>query len=332
MIRNQLIYKNKDIILFNISAERLFQKKSSKIVGKNLNDISSANLSFINELVANQSSASGSLFLEKVLEISKKTYFVLISITTNFDESGNIENYIIVMKDITEVKRLEEQSKRNEKLTAMGELASGVAHEIRNPINAIGMIAQRLSKEFIPPENKEEYSSITNLLKNEVTRINKIITQFLNYAKPLEINKKSINIHEFFEDIHLLFLAQAEVKKINLELESSEDFHIQTDPDLLKQALMNIIQNGFDALKENGTLSLKYLIENENILIEIKDTGTGIPEEHHSKIFDLYFSAKKEGNGLGLSISQKIISQLGGNISFITKLNAGTTFKIILPL
>jgi two-component system sensor histidine kinase HydH len=327
-----VINKNKDIILFNISAEKLFQKKSSKIVGKNLDDISSANLSFINELVTNQSSSSGSLFLEKVLEISKKTYFVLISITTNFDESGNTENYTIVMKDITEVKRLEEQSKRNEKLTAMGELASGVAHEIRNPINAIGMIAQRLSKEFIPPENKEEYSSITNLLKNEVTRINKIITQFLNYAKPLEVNKTTIDSNIFFKDIHNLFITQADVKKINFNLESSENFYFHTDPDLLKQALMNIIQNGFDALGNNGSLSLSYLKENEYVIIEVKDNGIGIPDEYHSKVFDLYFSGKKEGNGLGLSISQKIISQLEGEISFKTKLNVGTTFKIILQL
>jgi len=327
-----VINKNKEIVLFNISAEKLFQKKSSKILGKTLNDISSANLSFINELIANQSTEADSIYLENALEISKMAYSVIISVTKNYDESGNIENYIIVIKDITDFKKLEEQSKRNEKLTAMGELASGVAHEIRNPINAIGMIAQRLSKEFNPQDNKEEYSSITNLLKNEVARINKITTQFLNYAKPLAVNKTSINSYEFFKDIHRLFVTQAETKKINFELESSENFFVHTDPDLLKQALMNIIQNGFDALRENGTLSLNYLKENEDMIIEIKDTGIGIPEEYHSKIFDLYFSTKKEGNGLGLSISQKIISQLGGNISFKTESGEGTTFKIKIPL
>jgi PAS domain S-box-containing protein len=326
-----VINKNNDIILFNISAEKLFQKKRSKVIGRNLNDISSANLSFVNELIMNQSSASGSLFIEKTLEISKKTHFVLISITTNFDETGNTENHIIVTKDITNVKNLEEQSKRNEKLTAMGELASGVAHEIRNPINAIGMIAQRLSKEFIPLENKEEYSSITNLLRNEVIRINKIITQFLNYAKPLEVNKTTIDSIKFFKDIYSLFITQAEAKKIKFKLESFDNFYFHTDPDLLKQALMNIIQNGFDALRDNGTLSLNFLKENGNVIIEIKDNGIGIPEEFHLKIFDLYFSGKKEGNGLGLSISQKIISQLGGDISFKTKLNEGTTFKLKIP-
>ena len=107
------------------------------------------------------------------------------------------DNFIIVINDITESRRLEEESKRREKLSAMGELASGVAHEIRNPINAIGMIAQRLDKEFKVENEKEEYHSITNLLRSEVTRINKIITQFLGYAKPLSLQLKKIRSKDF---------------------------------------------------------------------------------------------------------------------------------------
>ncbi len=95
----------------------------------------------------------------------------------------------------------------------MGELASGVAHEIRNPINAIGMIAQRLNKEFTPTENQDEYKKITELLRNEVNRINKIITQFLNYAKPLELKISQINCSGFFEEIYQLFIPQANQKK-----------------------------------------------------------------------------------------------------------------------
>jgi len=241
------------------------------------------------------------------------------------------QNYIIVIKDITSIKQLQEQSRRNEKLTAMGELASGVAHEIRNPINVIGMVAQRLLKEFNPDENREEYLSITSLLKDEVTRINKIITQFLQFAKPLSVSNEEVKTGDFIEGIFRSFIGQANQKKINFRIDNAGDYAVNTDPDLLKQVLLNIVQNSFDAVEENGEVSLNCRKTDRKIIIEVKDNGKGIPEEVQSKIFDLYFSTKKEGNGLGLSISQKIVNQLGGRLSFTSRRDEGTTFTIELP-
>jgi signal transduction histidine kinase len=243
----------------------------------------------------------------------------------------NLESYTIVAKDITEAKKLEEQRKRNEKLVAMGELASGVAHEIRNPINSIGMIAQRLAKEFAPSEGKEEYATITNLLKDEVNRINKIITQFLQYAKPIQLQKTSVDLGEFFRDIYQLFTDQAKQKQIDFVVNGDEKSIANIDPELIKQTLLNVIQNAFDAVKASGKVEINYFREYNNIVISVSDNGSGIPVENQSKIFDLYFTSKTDGNGLGLSISQKIISQHKGSIEF-TSSNLGTTFKIILPI
>jgi len=324
-----VVNKNKEIALFNIAAEKLFQKPGSKVIGKNLNDISSANFAFLNELLAGAN--SDSVFEERAVEISGKPYSIILSLTKNYDESGVPQNYIIVIKDITSIKQLQEQSRRNEKLTAMGELASGVAHEIRNPINVIGMVAQRLLKEFNPDENREEYLSITSLLKDEVTRINKIITQFLQFAKPLSVSNEEVKTGDFIEGIFRSFIGQANQKKINFRIDNAEDYAVNTDPDLLKQVLLNIVQNSFDAVEENGEVSLNCRKTDRKIIIEVKDNGKGIPEEVQSKIFDLYFSTKKEGNGLGLSISQKIVNQLGGRLSFTSRRDEGTTFTIELP-
>lgn len=324
-----VVNKNKEIALFNIAAEKLFQKPGGKVIGKNLNDISSANFAFLNELLAGAN--SDSVFEERAVEISGKPYSIILSLTKNYDESGVPQNYIIVIKDITSIKQLQEQSRRNEKLTAMGELASGVAHEIRNPINVIGMVAQRLLKEFNPDENREEYLSITSLLKDEVTRINKIITQFLQFAKPLSVSNEEVKTGDFIEGIFRSFIGQANQKKINFRIDNSEDYAVNTDPDLLKQVLLNIVQNSFDAVEENGEVSLNCRKTDRKIIIEVKDNGKGIPEEVQSKIFDLYFSTKKEGNGLGLSISQKIVNQLGGRLSFTSRRDEGTTFTIELP-
>ena len=248
------------------------------------------------------------------------------------DPEVNQISYTVVIKDMTETKRLEEEAKRNEKLSAMGELASGVAHEIRNPINAIGMIAQRLNKEFTTNSNQNEYSDITQLLRTEVNRINKIITQFLSYAKPIELNPKPVNIKTLFDEVYHLFEDQAKQKGISLIKSYSDSIIINVDHDLIKQSLMNIVQNAIDAVGYDGEVNLKYLKIKNDVIIEISDNGAGIPDEQQKKIFDLYFTTKKEGNGLGLSISQKIVSQHNGSISFTSTLNKGTTFRIILPL
>jgi PAS domain S-box-containing protein len=316
------------ITLFNKSAETLFNIKSEKVLGENITSFENSLLSFL-EIKENSKIVSN---FEKKIQLNGEEKYLEFSISLLNESETNQNNYTIVIKDSTETKRFEEEAKRNEKLSAMGELASGVAHEIRNPINAIGMIAQRLNKEFSPTANQNEYSDITQLLKTEVDRINKIITQFLSYAKPIGLNPKSVELKSFFEEIFLLFHDQAKQKEINFILLDSKSIHVNFDVDLVKQSLMNIIQNAFDAVKKGGEVTLQYSRIKNDLVIQISDNGIGIPSEQQKKIFDLYFTSKKEGNGLGLSISQKIISQHKGSILLSSEVNNGTTFKINLPM
>lgn len=318
-----VISKDLLISLFNRSAQKLFKIKDDEVVGKNLNELKE--FYFLNEILSSERST------ERFLNISGEDKYLLISSTTNYDEQNNIESYTLVFNDISEKKSLEENAKRKEKLSAMGELASGVAHEIRNPINAIGMIAQRLQKEFSPDANNNEYFSITNLLRSEVTRINNIIRQFLDYAKPLEIKEVKIDADEYFNQIYQLFRGQADKLGINFNLISKNSCIVKLDPELMKQAVMNLIQNAFDAVEINGKVQLDYICENDKLVIIISDNGRGIPESDKGKIFDLYYTSRKDGTGIGLSITHKIIEQHNGTITFESAVNAGTTFKIIIP-
>jgi len=320
--------KENFITLFNKSAEQLFNIDSNQVVVKN---ISAVQNNILNFLKLNESTKTDSYF-EKQIIINGEVKFLTFSISSLIVPDSNQQSFTIVIKDVTETKRLEEDAKRNEKLSAMGELASGVAHEIRNPINAIGMIAQRLNKEFSPTSNQNEYADITQLLKTEVNRINKIITQFLSYTKPIEINPKPVDLRLFFEEIFLLFNEQAKQKDIKLILQKGDLQNCIFDVDLIKQALMNIIQNAFDAVNKDGEVILQYHKIKNDLVIQVDDNGIGITTEQQKKIFDLYFTSKKDGNGLGLSISQKIISQHNGLISVSSEVNKGTTFKIILPI
>lgn len=316
-----------NISFINSSAERLFEIKFNKLTNKKLSDINKT----IEDLFLNKLRQKEQKYFEAELTIGSTNKIILCSIS-ELTQDVDRKEYIAVMKDITQAKALEEEAKRNEKLSAMGQLASGVAHEIRNPINAIGMIAQRLNKEFKPADNLEEYIKITELLRSEVNRINKIITQFLNYAKPLDLKLDYVNTKNFFEEIYQLFLPQAKQKNIKFIKQGEDNLTVRFDSDLIKQSLMNIIQNAFDAVGENGVVQLKYYKFDNTLTIEISDNGIGIPSEQQKKIFDLYFTTKKDGNGLGLSIAQKIIHQHNGTITFSSKQNQGTTFKLQLPV
>ncbi|HSD63080.1 MAG TPA: ATP-binding protein [Ignavibacteriaceae bacterium] len=319
-----IVINNESFIsLFNRSAQKLFKMKEDEVNGKNLNDLKS--LHFLTDILKSEKST------DRYVNIAGEEKYLSISSTTNYDEQNHIESYTIVLNDITEKKSMEENAKRNEKLTAMGELASGVAHEIRNPINAIGMIAQRLQKEFSPCENDTEFKSITALLRSEVTRINKIIQQFLNYAKPLEINIAELNADDYFTQVYNLFHAQADKRNLIFRMVTQNSGLVKLDPELMKQALMNIIQNAFDAVDEEGEINLIYNCEKNKLKILISDNGRGIPDSEKKKIFDLYYTSRNDGTGIGLSITQKIIEQHQGTITFESAVNKGTTFKIVLP-
>ncbi|WP_041294011.1 two-component system sensor histidine kinase NtrB [Ignavibacterium album] len=323
-----IVFNKQGIISFiNSSAEKLFNISAEDYLNKELYDLNnSVSETFLKKISLNENK---SFEFDISINNEIKTLFCSLSELT---EEKSDSNYIAVIRDITEVKILEEEARRNEKLSAMGELASGVAHEIRNPINAIGMIAQRLNKEFTPNENEQEYKKITGLLRSEVNRINKIITQFLNYAKPLELKISQIRCSDFFEEIYQLFIPQANQKNIKFIKQGDDNLMVRFDADLIKQSLMNIIQNAFDAVNEKGEVLLKYYQSGNHFIIEISDNGFGIPPELQKKIFDLYFTTKKDGNGLGLSIAQKIINQHNGTITISSKINQGTTFKISLPI
>ncbi|MBK7228135.1 MAG: hypothetical protein IPH97_04545 [Ignavibacteriales bacterium] len=223
-------------------------------MGKNFKSLSNGALNFVKDKI----SANIQNF-ENELKINGEQKYLSFTISSLEDPDTSQTKYSVVIKDLTDTKRLEEEAKRNEKLSAMGELASGVAHEIRNPINAIGMIAQRLNKEFNPNENENEYLDITQILRNEVNRINKIITQFLSYAKPIDVNLRPVDIKSYLSEVYKLFEVQAKQKLIVFILQGTESITINLDADLIKQSLMNILQNAFDATKIMARLFLSIL-------------------------------------------------------------------------
>ena len=153
----------------------------------------------------------------------------------------------------------------------------------------------------------------------------------MDYAKPLEVRAAEMDADEYFNQIYQLFHGQADRRDINFRMSTTNPCTIRLDPELMKQALMNLIQNAFDAVDEEGKIRLDYNCYDDKLEILISDNGKGIPEDEKKKIFDLYYTSRNDGTGIGLSITQKIIEQHGGTITFESTVNKGTIFRIVLP-
>jgi len=263
-------------------------------------------------------------------EINNEKRFLLFSKSEFKDENENM-NFVLVIKDLTEIKELEKQVTRNQQLKAMGKLASGVAHEIRNPLNAIGTIVQQLNKDFEPAENSEEYHSLAGLVYREVKRINATIQNFLRFSRPEPIHKQIFELKDLIKEIEQQYSLMLKEKSIEFIVEQNWNGNVNWDKNQIKQVLINLIQNSIEAIKKDGKLSIKIFNENNLVTITFSDTGPGISENDLERIFDLYFTTKAEGTGIGLSIIQRIVSEHNGLITVESKEREGTSFIIKLP-
>ena len=232
-----------------------------------------------------------------------------------------------------EVKALEIEVLHRERLSALGNLAATVAHEIRNPLNAISMGLQRLKVEFQPTDDQEQYSRVTELMLGEVHRLNSIVEQFLSLARPLEIKPEALRVQDVLNELATLVEGEAQQSKVQIRVVAPPTLPpLKADREYLRQTLLNLILNGLQAMPEGGTLTLKANTSNGNFLISVTDTGTGIAPENRRRIFEPYFTTKAKGSGLGLAIARRIIEAHGGTITVSSETDQGCCFQIALPL
>jgi signal transduction histidine kinase len=225
---------------------------------------------------------------------------------------------------------------RQQKLAHFGELAAGVAHEIRNPLTAIRARLFTLQKTL---EAGTPAHDDTLVIRNEIDRLNRIVTDFLQLARPAEPRVVPIAAEPLLREMRQLFVPQCEKQKIELKVETVDGARLLADPQQMKQVLINLIQNAADSIEMDGTITLRarpdksLLAKNftETVVIEVEDTGPGIPPAVQRRLFDPFFSTKEGGTGLGLSIAAQIVNNHGGKLEFQTQPSAGTKFAIVLP-
>jgi two-component system, NtrC family, sensor histidine kinase HydH len=317
------------INLMNPAAEKILGFSKGEGVGLYCNEIIKDSECIIDKSIKSNMAVSQSEILIQTINDKKIILGGNADIVRNDD--GSINTIVAVVKDITLQRNIEETQKRNEKLSAMGELAAGVAHEIKNPLNSIGITVQRFEKEFLPNANGEEFPGMIKIMKSEIERVSSIIDQFLTFAKPRKPELKIIESSDLLKEVYDLFHSCALKDNINF-LINTKEASINADSSLLKQALINILQNAFESVVSGGEIKMKSQIDNRTLVISIIDNGAGISDENIGKIFNLYYTTKQAGSGLGLSIVNQIIAEHNGNISVESKPGEGTNITIKIPL
>lgn len=256
------------------------------------------------------------------------TYWVDTTIVPFINENGKPYQYIAIRNDITERKRTEEIIHRQDKLAAVGQLAAGVAHEIRNPLTSMRGYTEFLSLDETDPQRKE----FLDIILDEIERVNNIVEEFMVLAKPKAIELEEKNIIPVIKNVVSLLEFEARKKNVRLHLECQEEIiQVECDENRLKQVFLNFIKNGIEAMPNGGDLIVRTSINNQNVQISIQDTGVGISEEKLKKLGEPFYTTKKNGNGLGLMVSFKIIESHKGKVYVESELNKGTTFNILLP-
>ncbi len=253
-----------------------------------------------------------------------------VSATLLNDEDGTFLGYVVLFKDLSEVRSLRKEIARSQRLASVGRLAAGVSHEIRNPLSSIKGFATYFKERYYDvPENQQ----ISNLMIQEVDRLNRVVSQLHEFARPITVSKKSIQIKAFLKDS--LKLVERQASEANISIRTDFDLEkdeILFDSDRINQVLLNLYLNAIESMDNGGSLTVTLAKNSKKNGIEIKvsDTGTGITENDLSHIFDPYFTTKASGTGLGLAIAHNIMESHGGEITIESRLGQGTGVTIFL--
>lgn len=251
------------------------------------------------------------------------------------DEVGELaQMFNEMIRDLSEKRVLEERLNTAERSAVIGRLASGIAHEIRNPLNFINLSIDHVASHYQPadPTDQAQYAKLLGAVKREVGRLNLLVNDFLNYGRPSKLSPKSVGLANLIEEVVKIVENKARDQGIDLMVvnQSCSD-EIRADAEQLKSCFSNIIINAIQAMPNGGSLRVVIEDSENGVQISIQDTGAGIPADKLDQIFEAYYSTKETGIGLGLAITRRVVELHQGSIRVESKVGVGTKFVVALP-
>jgi PAS domain S-box-containing protein len=263
-------------------------------------------------------------------------FYVVPLMSEDDDEPGQRQHagYALIMRDITERQRANEETLESERMAALQLLAAGVAHEIGNPLNSLTIHLQLLERRLrkLPEENREDLLHPLEIARDEIKRLDTIVTQFLRAIRPTPLDRVPQDLNSLVREAAEFLAPELRSRNVLLELELSPGLPaLEVDPNQLKQAFFNIIKNSSEAMKQGGLLKIRTTAEAGWINISFVDTGGGMSTETMARVFEPYFTTKKTGSGLGLMITQRIVRAHGGAVVIESNPGHGLKLTIRLP-
>ncbi len=331
---NSVIVVNmkKEITSINRRTEELFRLKRKNVLGQKVTDFFGEEIVQLVDLAIDQ----GDLIDKEIRKSRKDGSQLTLGITSSWllDHQGNLIGVVFSVRDLTESKRTEELIRRMDRLTSIGQLSAGIAHEIRNPLASISLNVQILSKKLALDDATKNIGYDT---LEGIDRINSLVKGMLDFAKPSTPALKRDSIARVLRNSISLLDSQLKKKRIEVKLDLAETLpEVVFDEHLIQQVFVNLLLNALEAMSDGGSIKIKSTIGADQkkwrqLALHITDTGCGIPQCNLSKIFDPFFTTTPEGTGLGLSIVHKILEQHHATINVVSEENRGTTFILSFP-
>ncbi len=307
----------------------LFGTGEEELIGKKWDDLE------FNEAVPFRDFFEGggnSIETNTEYSIGAEAHYFLVNIARLHDPDNRPSGAVAIIYDYTHIRDLEQAAQRRERLSEMGDLAAGVAHEIRNPLNAISIAAQRLMSEFEPKENSEDFHNFARQIKSEAGRLNEIVTRFLSLTRSRSNIEPTGEISKVAKETSELLAAEAEKAGISIRMNIEPGIRAAVSEDRLKQLLINLMRNAMEACSgRQGEVGVYLRKVAGSAILSVTDNGPGIPKELRDKIFNPYFSTKEKGTGLGLSIVHQIVEEFKGSIEVVSPEEEGTEFRVTIP-
>jgi signal transduction histidine kinase len=238
---------------------------------------------------------------------------------------------LLIMRDAESVRRIGDEIEMSRRLSASGRVTGGVAHEVKNPINAIVLHLQLLQNKLmqLDPDTRRHM----DIIGSEIHRLDRVVQTLVDFMRARELHLMEVDLRRMLEEVALLAGPDAEQHGVNIKRDMpAEALPVKADLDLIKQALLNVVLNGIQAMPQGGQLTISARREENAAVAEIGDCGTGIPQDVQEKIFELYFTTKKDGTGIGLAQTYQILQWHYGSVEFESREGKGTTFRFRLPL
>ena len=308
------------------SVEALIGIPGDQLAGRKLTDLFPAATALgglIREAIERQRSVRDATVVIERRSGGAARVLVNVELLESYPEPGRF-SVLLSLRDAETRRQLRSQLDISTRLAAISRLTGGVAHEIKNPLNAMALHLEILKSRL---NDHEEVQGTVDVIGSEIARLDRVVKTFLDFTRPVEVRMQAIDLVEMARQVAELVWPEAERRQVFVELDSQQpQAIIRGDDDLLKQALLNVVNNGIDAMRFGGRLRLRVQRDRDEVVVSVTDEGGGIPEELRDKIFNLYFSTKEQGSGIGLAMTFRIIQLHNATIDFVSRPGEGTTF------